>query len=69
VWNVVAVRDELDGSYETTLIVKLAVVAASGVAAFVHGRSRTPRGLAVTGAVSALTALSALFLGVLLTEG
>ena len=46
-----------------------AVVAVSGLAALLHGRSRTPRGLAVTGAVSALTALSALFLGVLLAEG
>lgn len=52
--------------FRTTLMVKIGVVAASGVAAFVHGRAPTPRGLAVSGALSALTAVLALFLGVVL---
>jgi putative copper export protein len=66
VWNVVAVRDEVTGDYRTTLIIKLAVVAASGVAAALHARARSTAGLAVFGALSALSALAALFLGVLL---
>jgi putative copper export protein len=67
VWNVVAVRAEINGSYRVTLIVKLAVVALSGVAAAAHARARTAAGVAVFGALTGLSALAALFLGVLLT--
>jgi hypothetical protein len=42
------------------------VVAASGLTAFLHARARSRTGLAVFGALTGLTALSALFLGVLL---
>jgi putative copper export protein len=38
IWNVIAVQSRIHGSYETTLIVKLIVVAISGVsAALLHG--------------------------------
>ncbi len=66
VWNVVAVRPHIHGSYQVTLIVKLAVVAISGVTAALHARARRPRWLAVYGALTGLSALGALFLGVLL---
>jgi putative copper export protein len=68
IWNVAAVRTNLDhsSSYRTTLIVKLVVVLISGAAAALHVRSRTPRGRAVFGALTGLSALAALFLGVLL---
>jgi hypothetical protein len=42
------------------------VVLISGVTAALHIRSRTPRGRAVMGALTGLSALAALFLGVLL---
>jgi putative copper export protein len=67
VWNIVAIRPDWSSSYGTTLIVKLAVVAASGVAAGLHARARSGAGLAAFGALSGLTALGALFLGVLLS--
>jgi putative copper export protein len=68
VWNVVAVRGEIshDASYRTTLIVKIAVVGVSGVAAALHARARSTIGLAVFGALTGASALAALFLGVLL---
>ena len=68
IWNIVAVRSQIShsSSYRTTLIVKLAVVVLSGVAAAVHIRSRTARSRAIFGALTGLTALGALFLGVLL---
>lgn len=66
VWNVVAERDDVHDSYAVTLVVKVAVVLLSGVAAFAHTRARTPRWLAVWGALTAVSALAALFLGVLL---
>lgn len=65
VWNIVAVGDR-GGAYRTTLTVKLVVVAISGVTAFLHTRAKTKAGLAVYGALSGLSALGALFLGVLL---
>jgi putative copper export protein len=46
--------------------VKMVVVLASGVAAWLHIRATTRSGMAVWGAVSALTALAALVLGVVL---
>jgi putative copper export protein len=66
IWNVVAVRSQVSGSYETTLIIKIAVVAVSGVAAALHARARSPVGLAVFGALTGISALAAVFLGVLL---
>jgi putative copper export protein len=67
VWNIIAVRSQITGSYQTTLVVKLVVVVISGVTAFLHARARTPAGLAVFGALTGLSALAALFLGVLLS--
>lgn len=66
VWNVVAVRHDDHGRYRTTLIVKLVVVAASGLTAWLHTRAQSRAGLAVFGALTGLTALGALLLGVLL---
>ena len=66
VWNVIAVRSQVTGSYETTLVVKLIVVAVSGVAAALHARARGTAGLAVFGTLTGLSALAALFLGILL---
>ena len=64
--NVAAVRSKVSGSYETTLIVKIAVVAVSGVTAALHARARSPAGLAIFGALTGISALAAVFLGVLL---
>jgi len=68
VWNIVAVRGQIshDASYRNTLIVKLIVVAISGVTAALHARARSTLGLAVFGALTGASALAALFLGVLL---
>jgi putative copper export protein len=65
-WNLAAESDQMSGSYRTTVIVKLAVVAVSGLTAYLHTRSTAPRSIAVYGALSGLSALTALFLGVLL---
>jgi hypothetical protein len=68
VWNIIAVQDGIshDTSYRVTLIVKLIVVGVSGVTAALHARARSPIGLAVFGALTGVSALAALFLGVLL---
>lgn len=66
IWNMIAVRAQLHGSYQVTLIVKLAVVVVSGITAALHARARSTAGLAVFGTLTGLSALAALFLGVLL---
>lgn len=66
VWNVLAVHVDWSSSYGTTLIVKLAVVAVSGLTALLHSTARSRVGLAVFGALSGLSALAALFVGILL---
>ena len=66
IWNVIAVRAQVTASYQTTLVVKLIVVAASGLTAALHARARSAAGLAVFGALTGLSALTALFLGILL---
>jgi putative copper export protein len=65
IWNVLAVGDQ-GQRYRTTLVVKLVLVAASGIGALLHARSRTTTGLAVWGAVTLAGAVGALFVGVLL---
>ena len=66
VWNMIAEHDKISGAYQVTLIVKLVVVAISGLTAWLHMRAKSPAGLAVFGALTGLSALGALFLGVLL---
>jgi putative copper export protein len=66
IWNILAIRPDWSSAYGTTLIVKLVIVAASGLTAALHARARSVAPLAVFGALSGLTALAALFLGVLL---
>ena len=68
IWNIAAVHTQISGSYETTLVVKLIVVAISGLTAALHARARKPAWIAVFGALTGLSALAALFLGVLLAE-
>ncbi len=67
IWNLLAVDPVWSSAYGQTLMVKLGVVALSGVAAFAHSIARSTAGLAIWGALSGISALAALFLGVLLT--
>lgn len=64
-WNLVetALFDR-SAAWQATLLAKLGVVALSGVGAALHAGAKSKRSLAVWGAVSALSALLALFYGV-----
>jgi len=66
IWNVIAVRSQISGSYQATLIVKLIVVAISGVTAALHSRARSTAGQAVFGTLTGISALAALFIGIML---
>jgi putative copper export protein len=57
---------ELSSAYQATLLLKIALAIASGVFAAIHTVGKTKLALAVGGALGALTAIAAMFLGVLL---
>jgi hypothetical protein len=49
-------------------MLKYGLVLASGVTAYVHQKATTPRMMAIFGALTGITALGALFVGVWLAE-
>jgi putative copper export protein len=66
IWNVIAIDPTFDTPYGRTLMVKVVVAILSGLAAFLHSIARSKSGLAIWGAISSLSAITALFLGVML---
>lgn len=66
IWNIIAEQDKITGAYRTTLVVKLIVVVISGVAAALHARARSTVGVAFFGALTGISALGALFVGIML---
>lgn len=67
VWNVLALGTT-SAAYQHTLWLKYALVLASGLTAWLHARARSRAGLAVFGALTGVTALGALFVGIWLTR-
>ncbi len=69
IWNLLEVDlGSTTTAYHATLGLKLVVVAISGIGAFVHSTTPDRRMLAISGAIGGVTALLALFLGVLLSN-
>ena len=67
VWNLVATHvGEADTDYLVTLFVKLAAVGVTAAGAAIHILGRSKAALAIGGALSALGAVAALLLGVML---
>ena len=67
VWNVLAEEGE-DPAYERTLMLKYTLVLVSGVAAFLHARARSRRAMATFGALTGVSAIATLFVGILLAS-
>jgi len=65
-WNVSAVHAGKPHSWVIVLVVKIVVVALAGLAALLHSHSSTKRGLAIWGALTALSSIAALVMGVFL---
>jgi putative copper export protein len=63
-WNIAAVDPVWDSDYGHTLMTKIALVAVSGLTAFLHARTTSRAGLAVFGAASGLSALAVIFYAV-----
>jgi putative copper export protein len=67
IWNVVAEGDK-GPAYQHTLMLKYTLVVASGVTAYLHARVASRKGMAVFGALTGLTALATLFVGIMLAQ-
>jgi putative copper export protein len=65
IWNVLAEGDK-GPAYEHTLMVKYTLVVASGVTAYLHARAGSRTAMAVFGALTGLTAIATLFVGIML---
>jgi putative copper export protein len=66
IWNVAAVHAGQPHDWNVVLGVKIAVVLLAGLAAWLHGRASNRTALAVWGAVTSLSSLAALVIGVFL---
>jgi putative copper export protein len=65
-WSITAVASGQGPAWRAVLFVKIAVVALAGLSAWLHSRSRSTAGLAAWGAVSGLSSIAALVMGVFL---
>jgi putative copper export protein len=66
IWNVVAISAGQPPAWKAVLGIKMTVVLAAGLSAFLHSRATTERGLALWGSLSGIAAVTALVLGVFL---
>lgn len=69
-WNIAdAGNDRADGGgYQAVLVLKLTVVAISGVTAYLHSQARSSRSRGLYGTATGLSAVLALLLGVVLHD-
>lgn len=65
IWNMMA-EDDDSAAYQHTLMLKYTLVIASGVTAYVHAKATSRKMMAIFGALTGLTALATLFVGILL---
>ncbi|CAA9340383.1 MAG: hypothetical protein AVDCRST_MAG34-766 [uncultured Nocardioidaceae bacterium] len=65
VWNVVAEADR-GSQFQSTLMVKYALVGISGVTAYLHSTASSRGAMAAFGALTGLSAIATLFVGILL---
>jgi putative copper export protein len=65
-WNMAVVPADAAPSYQRVLGAKMMIVLLSGATAFVHTRAKTSKSIAMWGSISGVTALLAMYLGVLL---
>ena len=66
VWNIVEIKPTWDSDYGRTLVMKIAVVAVSGLTALAHARSRSRTQLAVFGVQTGVRAHSSALPSILL---
>ncbi|MFL6060053.1 MAG: hypothetical protein ACJ72E_02385 [Marmoricola sp.] len=66
IWNIAATSDDTSDAHALVLTLKLVAVAVSGLTAWAHVRATSKVQLAVFGALTAISAVAAVVLGVVL---
>lgn len=65
-WNLANPPETVSAAYQMTLGIKMFLVVISGLSAYVHTKSKSPASSAIWGAISGLSALATMFVGVTL---
>jgi hypothetical protein len=65
-WNLANPPEAVSAAYQITLGIKMFLVVISGLSAYVHTKSKSPASSAIWGAISGLSALATMFVGVTL---
>ena len=63
-WNLANPPETVSAAYQMTLGIKMFLVVISGLSAYVHTKSKSPASSAIWGAISGLSALATMFVGV-----
>ncbi|MBV9832161.1 MAG: hypothetical protein JOZ82_11265 [Marmoricola sp.] len=66
-WNVAAEGDK-GAAYQHTLVLKIVLVVISGATAYLHAKASSRKAMAVYGALTGLSALATLFVGIMLAS-
>jgi putative copper export protein len=66
IWNMTSIPKDAPSNYSMVLGMKMMIVLLSGLAAFMHSRSKNPKSVAMWGSISGLAALAATYFGALL---
>jgi len=65
-WNLANPPETVSAAYQMTLGIKMFLVVISGLSAYVHTKAKVPSSSAIWGAISGLSALATMFVGVTL---
>ena len=65
-WNLANPPETVTSAYQMTLGIKMFLVVISGLSAYVHTKAKVPSSSAIWGAISGLSALATMFVGVTL---
>ena len=65
-WNMANPPETVTSAYQMAVGIKMMLVVISGLSAFIHTRAKNPAAMALWGAISGLSALATMYVGVTL---
>jgi len=65
-WNLANPPETVTAAYQMTIGIKMFLVVISGLSAYVHTKAKNPATMAMWGAISGLSALATMYVGVTL---
>lgn len=65
-WNMANPPEQVTSAYQMAVGIKMMLVVISGLSAYIHTRAKNPAAMALWGAISGLSALATMYVGVTL---